>query len=99
MLKPSSSACNLRCDYCFYADVAEHRSVDNKGMMTEETAERVIESALDYCNDRIFFTFQGGEPLLRGIEFFYRFTATAKKLNTNGTKIHYALPRAEGCCP
>lgn len=91
MLKPSSSACNLRCDYCFYADVAEHRSVDNKGMMTEETAERVIESALDYCNDRIFFTFQGGEPLLRGIEFFYRFTATAKKLNTNGTKIHYAL--------
>lgn len=26
MLKPVSARCNLRCGYCFYADVSDHRS-------------------------------------------------------------------------
>ena len=29
MVKPASSACNLRCSYCFYADEASIRSVPN----------------------------------------------------------------------
>ena len=33
MLKPASSLCDLRCRYCFYADVAARRSVRSFGMM------------------------------------------------------------------
>ena len=39
MVKPASSACNLRCRYCFYADVAESRAVASHGTMQAKTAE------------------------------------------------------------
>lgn len=29
LIKPASSTCNMRCRYCFYADVAEHRETPN----------------------------------------------------------------------
>lgn len=38
MVKPASSACNLRCKYCFYADVAASREVAGHGVMKAETA-------------------------------------------------------------
>lgn len=37
MLKPASSLCNLRCKYCFYADVAQNRTTPSFGMMKPET--------------------------------------------------------------
>lgn len=39
MLKPASSLCNLRCQYCFYADEAAHREQASYGMMSEDTLE------------------------------------------------------------
>ena len=34
MLKPASGNCNLRCEYCFYHDLAATRQTENKGYMT-----------------------------------------------------------------
>ena len=39
MIKPVSSMCNMRCKYCFYADVSRHREVQSFGVMTDETLE------------------------------------------------------------
>lgn len=39
MIKPASVHCNLRCRYCFYADISENRAIPVNGMMTEETTE------------------------------------------------------------
>ena len=33
LIKPASASCNMRCRYCFYADVAEHRAVRSHGVM------------------------------------------------------------------
>ena len=30
MLKPASGNCNLRCEYCFYHDLAATRQTENK---------------------------------------------------------------------
>ena len=30
LIKPASSLCNLRCKYCFYADVSENRDIAMK---------------------------------------------------------------------
>ena len=88
MLKPSSSACNLKCEYCFYTSLADKRDTAFKGYMTEETAGNVIKSALEYANGtEAFFTFQGGEPLLSGIDFFRMFVEKEKALNTGHSKI------------
>ena len=42
LLKPASSACNLRCAYCFYKDLAENRSLPCRGKMALDTLEKVI---------------------------------------------------------
>ncbi len=96
MIKPASSACNMRCTYCFYHDVAARREQAGMGMMSYPTARAVIDSAADYADgEEIFFTFQGGEPLLAGKDFFRKFFAYASgksekityALQTNGTLI------------
>ena len=47
MVKPASSACNLRCKYCFYADVAASREVAGHGVMKAETAELLAQRLAD----------------------------------------------------
>ena len=44
MLKPASSLCDLRCRYCFYADVAARRSVRSFGMMQDSVLRRIMEN-------------------------------------------------------
>lgn len=75
MIKPSSAACNLRCKYCFYADVAKLREVPSFGRMTQDTLERMLENIRTdlTAGDSITFGFQGGEPTLAGLPFFREF--------------------------
>lgn len=92
MIKPASSLCNMRCEYCFYHDVADHRDVKSFGLMTEETAENLIKKALDFADgESIAFAFQGGEPTIRGLDFFRFFVKRVAELNIRGSKIYYGL--------
>lgn len=91
MIKPASSKCNLRCKYCFYCDVAKSRVESDKGIMSFKTAENVIKKALDFGSDSVSFTFQGGEPLLAGIDFFREFVSLVDKYNVNNLSVAYFL--------
>ena len=91
MIKPASAACNLKCEYCFYNCVAQSRQEFNKGIMKQETAEKIIKSALDFADDEVVITFQGGEPLLVGIDFYDGFVKLVKKLNKNMVKFSISL--------
>ena len=42
MIKPASALCNMRCKYCFYHDVTDHRDVKSFGMISEETTDNLI---------------------------------------------------------
>lgn len=44
MIKPASSLCNLRCEYCFYHDVSQIREEHNLGIMSAETSDRLIKA-------------------------------------------------------
>jgi uncharacterized protein len=77
MVKPASSACNLRCRYCFYADVAQSRTVASHGVMEASTAEllaRRLAEAVGFSGDA-YVSFQGGEPTVAGLDWFRRFAA------------------------
>lgn len=76
MLKSASSLCNLRCKYCFYADVADVRQVRSFGIMSPETTRAILKNirSLLEPGDAVTFAFQGGEPTLAGLEYFERFT-------------------------
>lgn len=76
MIKPASSLCNLRCRYCFYADVASSRDVRSFGVMEDTALESMLRNirASLAPGDHIQFAFQGGEPTLAGLDYFRRFT-------------------------
>lgn len=42
LVKPVSSLCNMRCRYCFYADVSRHREAPVLGRMDAATAEALL---------------------------------------------------------
>ncbi len=91
MIKPSSGLCNMRCKYCFYHDVVSHREEGQLGFMSYDTVNNLIDKAISFANgDRISFVFQGGEPLLAGIEFFEYFVKRVEEHNYKD-KVAYSL--------
>ena len=91
LIKPASSLCNMRCRYCFYYDVADHRNVRSFGIMKEETMKVLVDKALELGDDSdISFHFQGGEPTVAGLVFFEKFVSYVRQKKTNQT-VHYAL--------
>ena len=103
LIKPASSLCQMRCEYCFYADVSHHRAVASYGMMTEAVRDLLLARVKETGVKDVFFAFQGGEPTLTGLDFFKGFVAAAKKelptcrigysLQTNGLALDDAFCR------
>jgi uncharacterized protein len=93
LIKPASSLCNLRCRYCFYADVAENREVANLGIMSGETAEALILSAFRAAEPRsqVSFAFQGGEPAMAGLDYFRSFVALVDKHRPSRVGVTYSI--------
>lgn len=91
LIKPASSLCNLRCRYCFYADVSENRHIAKTGIMDKDTIDALcceIDRALSH-NGHAYISFQGGEPTVAGIIFFRRFVNVLKQYP--GITPHYSI--------
>ena len=92
MIKPASAACNLRCRYCFYADISENRTIPVNGMMTEETTEVITQRIAEALENKgtANISFQGGEPTLAGTGYFRHFVSCMQKYPD--IRVNYALP-------
>ncbi|OTA26951.1 anaerobic sulfatase maturase [Alloscardovia macacae] len=96
--KPTGAACNLDCQYCFFLSKELLYSA-HKQQMSEETLETYVAEYLAASADgEVTMLWQGGEPTLRGLDFFRRLvelcevyrrpTQTVKHaIQTNGTLI------------
>ena len=72
MIKPAGPDCNLSCEYCYYLEKSRYYDQDVH-RMDDETLERVTAAYLkNHPGGEVVFAWQGGEPLLMGIEFFRR---------------------------
>lgn len=91
MMKPVSGLCNMRCRYCFYADEMQNREEENRGMMSEATLENVIRKAMEAAEGEVTFAYQGGEPTLRGLEFFEKVVELQRKYGRKRLAVHNAL--------
>lgn len=87
LIKPSSSFCNMKCTYCFYCDEVQKREKASLGFMQEDTVRNMIKKASAFSREAMF-TFQGGEPLLAGVDFFEKFASFADEC---GLKAHYSI--------
>lgn len=92
MIKPSSSKCQMACQYCFYRDLAESRKVKDFGYMNDGTRDNIIEKTLRFAaGGDVTFAFQGGEPTLIGLDFYKEFKAKVDLLNQNNCGINYSI--------
>lgn len=91
LMKPASGMCNMSCDYCFYCDEMQKRERKNYGFMSEETLKNVIRKTMLKAEGSISYAFQGGEPTLRGLDFFKKVIEYENKYNRNGIRVHNAL--------
>ena len=92
MIKPASSNCNLRCKYCFYHDLASCREMPSHGMMTLDTLEDILKKAFEFADgSMVMISFQGGEPLLAGKDFFRGFATMLPRLNTKRSAVHVGV--------
>lgn len=71
LAKPVSSACNLRCDYCYYLGKDRLLS-QGAGGMSHEVLEAFIRQTLAmHGRDAVVeFAWHGGEPTLAGLPFY-----------------------------
>ena len=91
LIKPASGLCNMHCDYCFYKDEMENRTDASFGFMTEETLKNVIRKTLLRAEGVASYAFQGGEPSLRGLDFFKKAVELQKKYNKNNVRVNNAF--------
>lgn len=90
LIKPAS-LCNIRCRYCFYADVSAHAEHSGSGIMAGETLERIVSGAFEAAEEQVIFGFQGGEPTLAGLDFFRHFIELEKKYEKPGVRISHTI--------
>ncbi len=92
LIKPASGACNMRCQYCFYADEMAHRTESPLSIMNVTTMHQLIDQVADFAEQSCTFAFQGGEPTLAGLPYFREFVRyVAEKPEFQKLEIHYAL--------
>lgn len=98
LAKPAGAACNLGCHYCFFLS-KENLYQGDRYLMDEQTLETYIEQLMESSPDgQVDLAWQGGEPMLRGMDFFKRSVELAHQyrkpnqrilhtIQTNGTLI------------
>ena len=92
MIKPASSSCNLRCRYCFYHDVSSLRHDPSRGRMSYELLENILRKMFDFSKGQLVsLSFQGGEPLLAGKDFFRKASELIKKYNVYNSPIQIGI--------
>ena len=73
LVKPMGPVCDIACDYCFYL---EKRALFARGedfCMTEDVLAACVEQYVaSQPTPVVEFVWHGGEPTLRGLEFFRR---------------------------
>lgn len=93
LIKPASALCNIRCKYCFYADISSLREVKSHGKMKQAVMEKLIDNIFLDLNDgdEMLFAFQGGEPTIAGLSYFKSFVSYVKLKNRPHVKVSYSM--------
>ena len=91
MAKPTGAICNLDCSYCFYLEKESMFPKRHRFLMSDEVLRSYIaQNIRNEPSPEVLFTWQGGEPMLRGLEFYRQAVAIQRQLS-NGKTIRNAL--------
>ena len=96
MLKPAGAHCNLACKYCYYLEKNKLYPTAQRHLMSNEMLEQFTREYIEVQTmNQVLFTWHGGEPLLRSIDFYRKALSLQQKyaggrridnvIQTNGT--------------
>lgn len=96
MLKPAGAHCNLACKYCYYLEKNKLYPIAQRHQMSDEMLELFTREYIEaQTMNQVLFTWHGGEPLLRSIDFYRKALSLQQKyaggrhidnvIQTNGT--------------
>ncbi len=96
MLKPTGAHCNLACKYCYYLEKNKLYPTVQRHLMSDEMLEQFTREYIEaQTMNQVLFTWHGGEPLLRSIDFYRKALSLQQKyaggrridnvIQTNGT--------------
>ena len=88
LIKPASGLCNLDCKYCFYHSLQKEQNLNSSEMMSLDILDNTVKKAFKFAERHVSFGFQGGEPTLRGLDFFIEFIKLIKKYNTKNINVN-----------
>ncbi len=92
MAKPGGAACNLDCAYCYYLHKDKLLGHLPGGRLCEAALERFIQQYIEGSDDeRVVFSWQGGEPTLLGLSFFENALRLQKQYVRPGREIANTL--------
>lgn len=92
LAKPAGAACNLACQYCFFLSKENLYPARESPLMSEGMLDTYIRQLLhSSAGPRVEIAWQGGEPMLRGIDFFKRSVALAEKYRRPGQQIQHTI--------
>ena len=87
MLKPTGAHCNLACKYCYYLEKNKLYPTAQRHLMSDEILEQFTREYIEaQTMSQVLFTWHGGEPLLRSIDF-YRKALSLQQKYTGGRRI------------
>ncbi|MGV3569654.1 MAG: anaerobic sulfatase maturase [Ramlibacter sp.] len=99
LAKPAGAACNLGCKYCFFLSKENLYPERESPLMDEALLDTYLRQLMESSpGPQVQVAWQGGEPMLRGLEFYRRSVELAEKyrqphqsvlhtMQTNGTLI------------
>ena len=92
MAFPTGPICNLDCGYCYYLQKTELYPETNNFKMTEETLEQYIKQYIESQKGPVVnFGWQGGEPTLRGLDFFRKVVELQQKYAPEAWEIENSI--------
>lgn len=108
MAKTIGAVCNLNCTYCYYLEKEKLYPADpNRWAMSPKVLENYVAQYIGSCpTPGIHFAWHGGEPVMRGMDFFRKVIELQNKyrgerviensIQTNGTTLTDAWCRFFG---
>lgn len=99
LVKPAGAACNLGCKYCFFLSKENLYAERESPLMEEAVLETYLRQLMESSpGPQVDVAWQGGEPMLRGLDFYRRSVELAEKyrkphqrilhtMQTNGTLV------------
>lgn len=103
MVKPMGAVCNLACTYCFYLEKKELFPKSENYKMPSDVLENYIKKYIQsQSSPLVSFVWQGGEPLMIGLEFYKTALELQKKYSngkiiTNSIQTNGILINEEWC--